>query len=83
MQSEKNQRTQEFEARLVVDRDDDLAIEVSFFDKEGMPEVQIVKLKNIATENLNYIHFLGAIHSRDKVLSDVLSKPFRFDNGKK
>lgn len=82
MQSGTNQRTQEFEARLVIDADDDLGIEVSFFDKEGMPEVQIVKLKNIARENFRYIRFLEAVYRRDKVLSEVLSEPPKDDNEK-
>ncbi|MGI6353817.1 MAG: hypothetical protein ACOX6W_01765 [Lentisphaeria bacterium] len=82
MQSERIQRTSKFEARLVIDGDEDLAIEVSFFDREAMREVQIVKLKDIARENFTYSSFLGALFTRDKLLKDVLKKPVRFDNKK-
>ena len=69
-----------FRARLVADRENDLAIEVATLQRSGVSLVEIIKIRDIVPENLNHHRFLAACECLDKPLAETLREPVRFTN---
>jgi len=78
-----NESKKRFTVRVVVDGDGDLALQVTLLNLD-VPEVDVIKIKDVAPENLNYSRFAHAVDiNAHPSISAALKTPFLYDDEKK